>query len=369
MSDDYEIFDLELESLSPIHIGSGDVYSQLDYVSKNNKVFILDFDKILENLARESIDDLTYDILRNFDNNRWAGNVEKFFEKYGIHWKKFVEREYDLVGEIGKNEIKRFICSGRGAYIPGSSLKGAIKTAVFFSILKNNKKIRENIIKNLKWDWNDKEIKNLVSPNSFKDLFRAFQISDSQTIENIKIAVSRVYHFEKKRFDTSIVYQIADKFNTNITCKIDRKLIETNQLKKENFNLTKENIFKACNDFSKEIIKYELEKLDKVDDRKLSKINEFYRKLEEKTKNLGQNECLLRVGQGSSSIATTMFLALKEDGEIREKFIREISRIKRRRYNKSEEIVEFFPLTSKFILESNQIAARPLGWAKLKSIN
>lgn len=361
MDKEYDIFDIEIGSISPIHIGCSDVYSQLDYVSKNNRVFILNFDKILEKVAEGSIDDLTNDILKNFDNNRWKGKVKDFFKKYGIDWKEFVDREYDLIGEIGKNEIHKFISSGEGAYIPGSSLKGAIKTAVFFSILKNNDEIRRNMIYNLKQNWRDKEIRKLISNNPFSDLFRAFQISDTQIIGDIKIAESKVYHFERKRFDTRIVYEVIDGFKTESKVKIDKKLLETRQLKKNNFHLTKENIVKACNDFSKDIIKYEIKKLSNVDDTKIVKIKEFYKNLEKEIENLQQNQCFLRIGQGSSSIATTMFLALKDNYEIKQKFIKRISRIKRKRYT-----TEFFPLTSKYILESKDTATKPLGWIILK---
>ncbi|KKM63511.1 hypothetical protein LCGC14_1510730 [marine sediment metagenome] len=53
-----ESYKLSIQGLSPLYIGSGDTYSQLDYISTEGKIHILDFNKILSSIPEEVIDDL-----------------------------------------------------------------------------------------------------------------------------------------------------------------------------------------------------------------------------------------------------------------------------------------------------------------------
>ena len=58
---DYNKYKVNIRTLTPVHIGSGEKYSQLDYVFDKNKkkVFIIDFNKIIANSGQEIIDNLT----------------------------------------------------------------------------------------------------------------------------------------------------------------------------------------------------------------------------------------------------------------------------------------------------------------------
>jgi len=315
---------LEITGMSPVFIGSGDLYSQLDYIVENQKVHLLNFNSLLSEIPLNLIDDLTKNILDNFSNNRWEGDVKSFLEKYDLDWKKHVEQSHDLIGEIGKNELHQFIKTSDRLYIPGSSVKGAIRTCILFSILKNNPAFRNREESTILRYFNDRSLQNLIRTSGNDDLLRALIISDlhlSDPTSNTKIMESSVYHLKNKESTIPIFYEVLDEgFHSSGSIKINKNLIENDILKTQYFNLNTSSLIEAINEFSKEIIAHELKTFQSQKDDKLSHIISFYSSLDQQLKNLGKNECILRLGQGSSVLAVTLFLIYQENKRIVQKY-------------------------------------------------
>jgi len=315
---------LEITGISPVFIGSGDLYSQLDYIVEDQKVHLLNFNSLLGDILLNLIDDLTKNILDNFRNNRWEGDVKSFLEEYGLDWKKHVKQTHDLIGEIGKNELHQFIKTSDRLYIPGSSVKGAIRTGVLFSLLKNNPTIRDREESNVLRYFNDRNIQELIRTSAKDDLLRALIVSDlhlSDPKNNTQIVESSVYHLENKEFTIPIFYEVLDKgFHGSGSIKIDKNLIESDFLKAQYFDLNASSLVEAVNDFSQRIITHELKTLQSQKDDNLSQIVSFYSSLDHQLKNLGKNECVLRLGQGSSVLAITLFLNFQDNKRIVQKY-------------------------------------------------
>ncbi len=315
---------LEITGISPVFIGSGDFYSQLDYIVEDQKVHLLNFNSLLGAIPLNLIDDLTKNILDNFRNNRWEGDVKSFLEEYDLDWKKHVKQTHDLIGEIGKNELHQFIKTSDRLYIPGSSVKGAIRTGVLFSLLKNNPTIRDRKESNVLRYFNDRNIQELIRTSAKDDLLRALIVSDlhlSDPKNNTQIVESSVYHLENKEFTIPIFYEVLDKgFHGSGSIKIDKNLIESDFLKAQYFDLNASSLVEAVNDFSQRIITHELKTLQSQKDDNLSQIVSFYSSLDHQLKNLGKNECVLRLGQGSSVLAVTLFLNFQDNKRIVQKY-------------------------------------------------
>src|SRR5699024_2306444 len=58
-------------------------------------------------------------------------NLENFFEKYGLELENFTSHSLDANAKITQN-INRTINSSGRPYVPGSSLKGAIRTCIIY---------------------------------------------------------------------------------------------------------------------------------------------------------------------------------------------------------------------------------------------
>ncbi len=319
-------YDLTITGLSPIYIGSGDKYSNLDYIAQENKIHILDFDRILAQIPFEAIDDLTNDITKNFRNNKWSGNVEEFLKEYNITWQDCVEKSYELIGAIGQNEINKFIKTGEQIYIPGSSLKGAIRTAILFNILKEHPDKKQRIERELVNYFNDREIKKLIQsedkPDGKLDLLRALIVSDSKLQKEItQIVKSTVYHLKDRESTIPVFNEILAKdFVSKGQIKINRKLIDSKALYSVYFNLQKIDIIGAINGFSEEIIEFELQIFREQSDPNMTEIVHFYENLKTQLKALGQDECIIRLGQGSSALGITLFLNFSENKQIINKY-------------------------------------------------
>lgn len=315
---------LEITGISPVFIGSGDLYSQLDYIVEDQKVHLLNFNSLLSEIPLNLIDDLTKNILDNFSNNRWEGDVKNFLKEYDLDWKKHVEQSHDLIGEIGKNELHQFIKTSDKLYIPGSSVKGAIRTCILFSILKNNPTFRGREESSVLNYFNDRNIQDLIRTSAKDDLLRALIVSDlhlSDPRDNTKIVESSVYHLENKESTIPIFYEVLDKgFCGSGSIKIDKNLIESNILKTQYFDLTTSSLVEAVNEFSQKIITHELKTFQSQKDDKLSQIVSFYSSLDHQLKDLGKNECVLRLGQGSSVLAVTLFLNFQDNKRIVQKY-------------------------------------------------
>ncbi len=317
-------YKLSIEGLSPLFIGSGKKYSQLDYISAEEKIHILDFDKILSQVPDELIDDLTNDINENFWNNKWQGNVEEFLNKYELKWRDFIEKSYELRGDIGDNEINQFIKTGDLIYIPGSSIKGAIRTAILFDILEKHPREKERIIPRILSNFNHREIIRLIQSDGKTDLLRALMVTD-QKLKNhtssIKVDKTTVYHLRNKQPTIPIFNEVLDKgFQSEGAIKIHRKLVDSGKLISNYFDLNAEDLIKAINNFSKTIIDYELRIFKEQRDSNLEGLITFYQNLQAQINSLSDNECILRLGQGSSVLGITLFLNFSDKKEVVRKF-------------------------------------------------
>ena len=136
-------YKIVVESLAPVFIGSGERISKKEYVfhKYHKKVLIPDLFKLYKgleelNLIKEYEKYLLYD---GRDLFAWF-KANKLDKKDYQEWMKYSLDSGDAVFEDrGKKEILLFIKDAYGyPYIPGSSLKGALRTAL----------LTENILKN-----------------------------------------------------------------------------------------------------------------------------------------------------------------------------------------------------------------------------
>lgn len=118
-------YNIEFEVISPLHIGAGEEnnwLSGVDFVEKNNMVYVLDINKLLED---KTLSGNLQSLFLNGNNNGLANIL-------GSKLNEFKRFEFHLPAET-KNEIKSFIRTKlyNKPVVVGSSLKGAIRSALF----------------------------------------------------------------------------------------------------------------------------------------------------------------------------------------------------------------------------------------------
>ena len=135
-----------LTTLTPISVGSGEVlspYADYVYDERTNEALIIDKD-LIENMVDEKglTEEYVQSIYNSFDNNRSNFDLKSFIERELQLTKDQYAPANDRVNCLGmqrnyRREVKGMLKDNNRPYVPGSTLKGAIKTTLLYDWLKN----------------------------------------------------------------------------------------------------------------------------------------------------------------------------------------------------------------------------------------
>lgn len=173
---------VKIQTLTPVHIGSGEfLKNNSDFVvhkeGEHSYISIIDPKKILELIGIEHINDWVSLIERKGDTKEYVSKIAK-----NTNPRSYAVRTLaNYASSIKKDDtLKECIHDGMGkAYIPGSSIKGAIRTSVL-AILADRMKGLEQLVANQKNIVFAKQIEAKLfggDPNS--DVFRFIKVGDA----------------------------------------------------------------------------------------------------------------------------------------------------------------------------------------------
>ena len=129
---------VKLETLSSVHVGSGDKkVLGIDFLYSPKRIYFLDTLRIGEAI------DITANlkIATEWSKSVLDGKQEEFFIDHNVDYRKLSRSVVNYVDEFSDRapSISMMMRDGRGiAYIPGSSIKGAIRTAIFAQMAEND---------------------------------------------------------------------------------------------------------------------------------------------------------------------------------------------------------------------------------------
>lgn len=236
----YKVYRISLTILSPIFIGSGEELNKSMYVYKGKEISVIDERKLMKVLLSKGLYDT---FLRECSSGilNLTDFIERNLSLCNIDIYKYNVISYSDVKTNGKlNNIKTFIKSSNGnPYIPGSSIKGAIRTAIIAGEIINNKNeynsIFQSIINN-KNKYNENDIVTSISKNfNVENIFKNIVVSDTNDIDINNLFIS-------KRYDISTHMEIGHEL------PIYMELLKPGM--KFNFLLTLDSSF-SINDLSK----------------------------------------------------------------------------------------------------------------------
>lgn len=308
-----KILEISLKVLSPVHISSGKEIQNNEYIIKNNKFCRFNFNKLIIKLDDNEKEKLLKEIEEKSP-NKIRTNINSFlnekFNKIDFEYKINIEKiKGKIEGEKIDNliqdlyeknlkqisieksnslNIKEFINVYYKKYIPGSSIKGAIRTALIdqsfsndYDKLEKDKKINEDYFKNL-----------IVTDSKFN--------TDNENIE-----ISAISRASKNNF----IEVLQPNFETRFYIKIRND---------DKFN--ENNIIRSINNFYKKNLLFYIDKLKDVneklnnDDRKdkerkkerNSKVIFQFKKILKIINELEENEFILNIGFGGGKIFKTV---------------------------------------------------------------
>ena len=362
----------EIKVQSPVHIGSGEKYTASEYVKSKAKNKKGDIVKIIKRMDVSnyylSLDDENKDeLLLNLSNPNF--NLKSFDNKIPNSFMKY--RAIDRTKEsIAPNqEITESIKTLNKSYIPGSSIKGAIKSAILYCRIVDVNDIEDvlkvNRVINGKYNrFLNKVFTSKRAPTPAQgDIMKFLQVSDSSTIKSpviydvstvmasIKRGSNEFYSRNKRTHKPTLSFletiprgtKLSFTINNNYDYDVFKKL----GLDDKKHLIDFDNIKKSLFVFSKDLINYEIDFADKYN---INYLYKFYSKLE----NLNSiDKPLFRIGGGSGFLSTTVNLKTKDyNYDLFEK-IRDGTRGKSYNYE--------FPKSRKI----TQSGGMPLGWVQL----
>jgi len=278
---------VKLKALGPIHIGSGEEISPMDYY-------------VNDKFTRINMNGL-------FNDPNFAPIMEKFIEAAGSqryigeHVPTKLLEEHPLYRlpirgyakeylETNQTVIKAFIKSGARVYIPGSSLKGCILSALLWYVLRNARHRDQQEIESLlngSGKFNDllnigfKLMIHSRDDRSFRSMrfARWLDVGDS----NFKDA-NQVLEISLVRIQGAKTGQEQPILYETLRTGVEFEL----KISSQNLNFSENQVLDICNQFYRRVLK------------------------NEPSKNIQPTANLLRLGQGSSAFATSL-LILAED--------------------------------------------------------
>lgn len=222
----------ELNCISPVHIGSGIQLQPFEYLydRKQNCVYIMDKEGWIELLSKYSLMDEYRDFMAlklsriNKQSDAERINVLEWLRRNRItdeDIRTTAQRRIKTAAEKDKftlNTISLAICEADGSlYIPGSSIKGALRTGILYVLLRRNPKMAERFMqsaqqavseynkgernKKLKWtaDSLEQELLRKLSYEKEKgtrsvinDVMRGLKVSDANADKAESIIVQKL---------------------------------------------------------------------------------------------------------------------------------------------------------------------------------
>lgn len=150
-----ETYKIRAEILTPVHIGDGSELEPLEYVIKD-RFYKVNIEGWLPALSEKQTNEFKTLTGRDYDKKTTLTALRKFIRD-NIVLEKYTEWSVDVGDEVRKKyedrfdvpenqlQMSPFVRTGNKPFIPGSSIKGAIRTA-YLSFLKDSvKTVKEKI--------------------------------------------------------------------------------------------------------------------------------------------------------------------------------------------------------------------------------
>lgn len=363
---DYETYNCTLETKSPVIVAAGSEYQYgpQEYIFTKGKlngnlvdlVKKIDITKYYKSLDEDKKEELLSNLLDS------DFNLDEYFKS------NTDIKNYDYYSSVSmcktrlNKEIMEHVKTMNKLYIPGSSLKGALTTAILYDNITIND-VEDTVRKNYlnKKKYND-ILRNYFSSkkgnSAQKNIMRFIQISDTNLLKipriyDIQSIQVKPYDYEyyKRGGIVTTYYETIEqnsKLNCDITIKKDKEILNRLNLKEKGKILDIDYIKDVLYNFSMDYIEYEQ---DFIDTYNIDFLKNYYKQLARENT---PDSPLIRVGLGSGFMQTTINMKTKNEDPMLYKKVQKIAHKNSYDYE--------FPKSRKITAKTK----KPLGWIKLR---
>lgn len=376
---------LEIEVITPLFIGNGEKYMPFEYIFDRGFFNPINIEQLIETKLREGNRIFYTRILDGLKDSNI--NLYTLCQENRIDYKKFVR--YSLTSpRLGSyDEVHQYIKTGGKVFIPGTSIKGALRSTltkhalsagpdsrlqVFaesinkaYSKFTNERRLNDSFVKSL-----DDEADKKIFGDTYDSSFRFISISDSnlQDPDVLKVSEVKILNIcngSAKWFSRMDVNQDNPdrarsmflegiKEGSIFTCFLNleeasRYVIEESKIKSPEIVM---NFVSCINQEIKSYIRNEISFFKTYG--QTEGIARFYNDLLKISENLKENEFLLQLGFGTGMLSKTVLQYLDDDMKSK------VAKMSKHRYYGN-----IYPKTRRIIFENRQPKFVP-GWIKGK---
>lgn len=300
---------VKLETLTAVHVGSGNfLQNRTEFFQSGNALYVTDERKVLDIIGTNHVQEWIQSISHR---NSIVDVVHRFAPHAAPD--TFSKRRIGRLSIVSNTDtLKECIHDGRGlAYIPGSSLKGAIRTAVLATLAEKAKIDESQIVQGRKVSASSVE-KQLFGPDPNRDVFRFLQVGDAFFSSGCEVAMRMVMHLnitqqqdlvthEKPQLVEAIKWGKSSSFRMNINEQGYRLAEENGAVQpKPAFLHSMKDLLQLCNDHTIRLLEGELDFWDELADKDYDGADDYLDWIDDMRQKAETcrhtNSCILRLG-------------------------------------------------------------------------
>lgn len=350
---------LAVTTITPLRIGPGgaDLLDDLDYVSAE-RVYVIDQERMFDGLSTDRLKQAEQ-----------AAPLSQLLSP--AEWQTYAR--YSLPNPTGRGKVPRLLSHVKNAfgqpYLPGSSLKGPIRTALAWALLQKRAQPvgRGDLGYNPRFA-DDPLMNKLLGRDPYHDLLRALQVADSGAIapgDNLDLLRVSLYSLRGERLQPKgerwsfFVEALRPGAELSLRLRLDDYLLApeiARRVDMEGGDRWLRGWMGHCHAFSEEVIKYEQSFYAHYGPPELAA---FYDDLSTQAQNVvaGQ-EALLQLAWGAGWLSKTVGLYLSDE---------ELALV-REQFRLGRAGVAEFP-KSRRLVERGGGPSAPLGWVRLRLLD
>jgi len=322
-----ETYKIKAEILTPVHIGDGTELEPLEYVIKD-KFYKVNLEEWLSALSSEKAEEFKRLTGREYAQKNILTSLRQFvkdnidvdrYTEWSVDVSEAVKKRYEERFNAPENQLPMspFIRTGNRPYLPGSSIKGAIRTAYLNFLrrktLELNEKKRADLVEGELLKAINKGSDGKPRFSIEKDPFRAIKVKDVFLPENSTFFAEVINHNKKDNRITPTSIQILSEItyakligkpvSVELEISIDRKVLShrDSSIHTMHNEMAINILLQACDNFYKDVLKEEKDKFLKgaIGGYEIEKV---YQQVLDNAK----NGYLFRLGWGSGLISMTI---------------------------------------------------------------
>jgi CRISPR-associated protein Csm5 len=373
---------LTVRILSPVVIGTGERCNPMGFfVADDGRVWVVDERKFIEVLIERGLAEGFRIWLEGQLQQNQRPNLKGFFDERKIQAEKRTEIlrasvAYVLPLVSSGQRMSRFnLClktPDHRPYIPGSELKGAIRTAVLVKMLNDDVNLLRQLAKNLRpnmprgqmnalWQGNEWLLlrRNQNDRDAHNDFFRGIAISDSKPLQTNALCIYAAKRLNMSRDVTVFVEAIAPNRETKVTLSVacpDRWLQAIGLTDKAGW-LDWTKLAHALYEHSNAVLDFIAKKFPA---REFPQVHAKAQKLKEQNK---PDEPLVCLGWGQGFLSITMTEPLRQKFPKAYETLRQAMAQAIKQYERTKQ--NNFPKTIWAALDANSQPSDLFGWVQL----